>query len=143
MTRTLFVALALLLAADALAADQKATDAKATEPADTSPKAKFDALKKKKEAEEAAKSGTKATPKKPTDSPQVAAMKRERAQLVYAADACQTPSRCDKELRDDAVERFVSACRECDTVERCDAEKQAILDGNVPRGGDLCARPPK
>ncbi len=143
MTRALFVALALLLSTDAWAADQKPTDAKAADPAVTSAKAKAEALKKKKEAEAAARSGVKGTPKQPTDSPKVAAMKRARAQLVYAADTCQNPSKCDKEMRDDFVEGFVSACRECDTVERCDAEKQAILEGNVPRGSDLCARPQK
>jgi hypothetical protein len=138
MTRALFVTMALLLASDARSADQKPA-----EPAASSAKAKAEALKKKKEAEEAARSGAKSAPKKPNDSPHVAAMKRARAQLLYVADSCQNPSKCDKELRDDTVDLFVSACRECDTVERCDAEKQAILDGNVPRGGDLCTRPQK
>lgn len=144
MNRALFIAVALLLIRDARAADQKPAETKAADAAATSSaKAKADALKKKKEAEEAAKSGAKASPKKPADSPQVAAMKRERALLVYAAESCQNPSKCDKELRDDAAERFISACRECDTAERCDTEKQAILDGNVPRGGDLCVKPQK
>jgi len=139
MTRALFAAIALLLAVDAGAADTKPADTAAT----SSAKAKADALKKKKEAEEAAKSGAKSAPKEPKDTPKVSAMKLARANLIYAAETCQNPRKCDKELRDDFVEVFVSACRECDTVERCDAEKQAILDGNVPRGSDICARPKK
>jgi hypothetical protein len=143
MTRALFVTMALLLAADARAADQKPADAKPAASAASGAKAKADELKKKKEAEEAARSGAKSAPKQPKDTPKVAAMKQARAKLIYAADTCQNPSKCEKELRDDFVEGFISACRECDTVDRCEAEKQAILDGNVPRGGDLCARPQK
>jgi hypothetical protein len=140
MIRALLVATVLLVAADTSAAEKKPADATPAEAAASSPKAKADALKKKREAEEAARAGAKGAPKKANDSPKVVAMKQARALLVYAAESCRNPGKCDKELRDDTVERFVSACRECDTVDRCDAEKQAILDGNVPRGGDLCAQ---
>jgi hypothetical protein len=133
MNRALLVVAALFLATSARAAEPKPADSGA-EPPVSSARAKAEALKRKKE--EAA--GKASAPKKPADSPKVGAMRRERAQLVYAAGLCVDQGKCDKDLRDEAAERFVSACRECDTVDRCDAEKLAILEGNVPRGSDLC-----
>lgn len=69
-----------------------------------------------------------------------AEMLRRRGTFRYAASSCASGGdRCDKELLDDAEQAFINACRACDTVDRCEGERAAILAGNTNATSLLCA----
>lgn len=68
-------------------------------------------------------------------------MLRLRSVFAYAAEACgEGRDRCDRDLLDNSEQNFVYACRACDTVDRCEAERVAIRGGTTSSITDLCVK---
>lgn len=134
MIRTLCALSVLLLSTPALAADSTAAK----------PAAKGKAAASKEEPKPASslKAGVAekiATKKAAAATAAATAALRasvQRARNVYkfAVEACERPERCDAPLRDDAEQRYLDACRDCATMERCSADRDAIKDGSAAGG---------
>lgn len=78
--------------------------------------------------------------KPPVDPADRIAMLRLRSTFRYAAESCaEGRSRCNRELLQEAEQTFVNACRACDTVDSCEAERQTIRDGKATSSSKLCA----
>jgi hypothetical protein len=161
MNRGIWIAVALLAAAPVHGQDQAkkdSTGAKAT----TAPKqgAKKGGGKDAKAAPKQQEAGGSAawgtgTPGKEPDSaarkqsaaPASAknsaargAMLRLRSTYRYAVESCEQAGKdCDGTLRGDAERRFMDACLECTTREKCEAERDVIRTGESKSQTTLCA----
>lgn len=80
-----------------------------------------------------------ATPKQKEASADRHAAMRAKSTFIYAVEACDQPSHCDKSLRDDAEKAFMDACNICAPADRCDAERDAIRAGTSKRTDNPCA----
>lgn len=70
-------------------------------------------------------------------------MLRSRSTFRYASESCADGrDRCNRELLDEAEKTFVNACRACDTVDRCEAERAAIREGGTNVTTKLCVPAP-
>jgi hypothetical protein len=145
MIRLLCVASVLLLAHPALSADdpgaanapksqksQKKSSKDKAKPADPSA-AKPPSSLKPGVAERFGKGKANAEAGGATPE-QKATAQRARNLYKYAVESCERPEKCDTALRDDAERRFMDACRDCATTERCETERKTILDGQAGGG---------
>lgn len=70
-------------------------------------------------------------------------MLRSRSTFRYASESCADGrDRCNRELLDEAEKTFVNACRACDTVDRCEAERASIREGGTNVTTKLCVPAP-
>jgi hypothetical protein len=147
MTRSIVLA-ALLVALPAAGAEQPktsgATTTKAPAQKGAKPAASAKGAETKKDpaskASPASKSAT-AEAAKSDGGEDRKSMLRLRSVFGYAAEACgEGRDRCDRELLDNSEQNFVNACRACDTVDRCEAERVAIRGGTTSSNTDLCLK---
>lgn len=155
MRRSTILLAAALVALPALAAAQTTKN-------DTGKPAATSREKGKKAASPAKSAASKPSPASPASKPSAASkasggaaanpglnpaaraeMLRRRSTFRYAAESCADGrDRCNHELLDEAEKTFVNACRACDTVDRCDAERTAIREGGTNVTTKLCVPVP-
>jgi len=143
MARAILLAAALTLASAATAADEptlgtpkKASTKPSSKPSPKGAKEKSSGSK----TSPAAKGGAGARSSAPAIDPaQLAEVFRAKRNLLFAVEACERPERCDKLLRSESEERFMKACQECAPQERCEADRQAIREGNGKRSYNPCS----
>lgn len=129
------LAIAPLLAGPAVASAQRAdggtgSKSSSTRKSAASPAAKKDAAGKSAKAKD--NSGV---------SPEARSLaRRTKSVFLYATESCErTPKTCDTTLREDAEKRFLDACGACNTTQRCEAERDAVLTGTTRASKDPCA----
>ncbi len=154
MRRSTILLAAALVALPALAAAQ-ATKNDTGKPAATSRE------KGKKAAPPAKSAASKPSPASPASRPSAASkasggaintglnpaaraeMLRRRSTFRYAAESCaEGRDRCDNDLLAEAEKTFVNACRACDSVDRCEAERSAVREGGTNVTTKLCVPVP-
>jgi hypothetical protein len=150
MRRSTILLAAALVALPALGAAQTTKN-------DTGKPAATSREKGKKAAPPAKSAASKPSPASPASRPSAASrsagaaanpglnpaaraeMLRRRSTFRYAADSCADGrDRCDHDLLDEAEKTFVNACRACDTVDRCEAERTAVRQGGTNVTTRLC-----
>lgn len=139
MRRALLLAAVLALAP---AAAEEPTTAAPKSPSTKAPKSSTKATGKASasKASPSAKGGArKAAPA--ADPAQLAEVFRAKTNLLFAVEACERPERCDKAFRAESEERFMKACLECAPEERCEADRQAIRNGEGKRSYNPCSAP--
>lgn len=135
IVRATLLVLALALTRPAVAADAA--------PGKTAGKARVEKARSAKPGE--GRSSSKAVPegKKPAAAPtataaQLSAVMRMKRTFRYAADACSRPGKCDELLRKESQTAFMDACTACASEERCEQERDAILDGTAKGSKNPC-----
>ncbi len=130
------LAISLLLAGPAVASAQRAeggagSKASSARKSGAAPAAKRDAAGKNAKAKEET-SGV---------SPEARSLaRRTKSVFLYATESCErTPKTCDTSLREDAEKRFLDACGACNTSQRCEAERDAVVSGTTRASKDPCA----
>ena len=82
--------------------------------------------------------------KKQRENAKIAAVARAKQEFVLRVDPCVPADRCDREALgfiEASEKKFVDACRECTTDERCEAERKLIRAGKAKRTVNPCAQP--
>lgn len=142
MNRAILLAGALALASAATAADEPARGAPGKTSTKPSSKSSTKASKDKASTTKTSppKGGSGASSSAPAADPaQLREVARAKANLIVAVESCERPERCDKVLRTGSEERFMKACLECAPQERCESDRQTILDGDGKRSYNPCA----
>lgn len=146
MRRSILLIAIVLVALPATSAAQKASDPKPAASSQVSGKKGAKGTPARKGAPAKPGAGKDATAKSaeparpPVDPADRIAMLRLRSTFRYAAESCtEGRARCNRELLQEAEQTFVNACRACDTVDSCEAERQVIRDGKATSSSKLCS----
>jgi hypothetical protein len=69
---------------------------------------------------------------------EVVAVGRAKADFILIRNSCENPKDCDQGLLTTAEKGFMEACQVCAPLEKCEADRDAIRNGNGKRSYNPC-----